>query len=383
MLTAIGEFVNDSVGRGAGDTLDAARVGEHLLWVVHGPRANLACFIHGVPPARLRALLEQKLEAIHARAGGGEIPGDEETHGSLRPEALVAELVGNGRASAPANSRWPARIALLAIVALIGWFIVRNERAAAWLDSVRTRLATHPGFVATGIDRSGDTTIVRGLLDPDAEPLAKALGADASRVTFETTGYVSTDDAVVAQRARRLLDAPATVTIAVRSGALALGGRADGTWIDFAQNKAAWVPGVASVAFGVASDTERAASLMRDEINRLVGDIGTRRIAFVRDTELADGAVATLDALVTDMSRVQTLARQTGATVSWIAIGTNDDPGTDSINARLRADRARWLAEALVARNIASVRADTADAGAAAQRTRAAFVKPEIVQVKP
>ncbi len=30
--------------RDGGGTLDSARVGEHLLWVVHGPRANLACF---------------------------------------------------------------------------------------------------------------------------------------------------------------------------------------------------------------------------------------------------------------------------------------------------------------------------------------------------
>jgi hypothetical protein len=331
----------------------------------------------------LRAVLERRLEAIHERAAGGAIANDEATHVSLRPEALVAETSAGDRANAPAPSRWPARIALLALVVLVGALIVRSERAAAWLDGVRSRLAAHPGFVTTGIEKRGDTTIVRGLLDPDAEPPAKALGDDASRIAFETAGYVSADDAVIARRARRLLDAPASVTIDVRGGALTLGGHADGAWIQHASDQAAWVPGVGSVAFDVASDTDLAALRLREEIDRLARDIGARRIAFVRDTELADGAGAALDALVSDMSRVATLARGSGAGVMWTTIGTNDDPGTDSMNTRLRAERARWLADALVARGIANVRADAADAGAASQRERAAFVQAGIVQAKP
>jgi hypothetical protein len=48
MLTAIGEFVKDSVGREQGGALESARVGEHVLWVLEGPRANFA----GVHPRR-------------------------------------------------------------------------------------------------------------------------------------------------------------------------------------------------------------------------------------------------------------------------------------------------------------------------------------------
>ena len=379
MLTAIGEFVRDSVGRGIGDTLDSARVGEHLLWVVHGPRANLACFIHGVPPARLRALLEQRLEAIHARAGGGEIIGDEATHASLRPEALVA----NDRANAPAHSRWPARIALLAIVVLLGWFIVSNERAAAWLDGVRSRLAAHPGFVTTGLDKRGDTTIVRGLLDPDAEPPATALGDDASRVAFETVSFVSADDAVLVRRARRLLEPPPGVTVDARDGVLALRGRADAAWIEHARDRAAWIPGIRDLAFAVEDDGDAGTARARAELDALERDIALRRVAFLRDTELADGAAAALDALVADLARASALASRAGALVAWVAIGTNDDPGTDAINARLRAERARWLADTLTARGVANVSADAGDLGAAEQRGRAAFVRPLITRAKP
>jgi hypothetical protein len=272
---------------------------------------------------------------------------------------------------------------LFAIVLLLGGFIVRNERAAAWLDGVRTRLATHPGLVTTGIERRGDTTIVRGLLDPDAEPPAKALGDDASRVAFETTPFVSADDTVVARRARRLLEPPAGVTVDVRDGVLALRGRADAAWIAHASDRAAWIPGVRDVAFAVEDDSGAATASARAELDALEGEIALRNVAFVRDTELADGASAALDALSSDLARAQALASRASASVAWIAIGTNDDPGTDAINARVRAARARWLADALAARGIANVRADAGDEGAAEQRGRAAFVRPLITRSKP
>ena len=383
MLTAIGEFVRDSVGRDGGGTLDAARVGEHLLWVVQGPRANLACFIHGVPPATLHAVLEERLEAIHATLADDGVVADEPTRQSLQPDVLMRDARAD--AAPVAKSRWPLYLIVLVVVALAAWLVAQRLRDTAWIEKVRTSLAAHPGFVLTRIERAGGALTAHGLLDPDAEPLdAAAIAGTGARMPlkFDTLGYVSTDDAIVERRARRLLDAPASVTIDTRGGALALGGHADGTWILYAEDKAAWVPGVGSVAFNVASDTDAAAVRARQEIERLVGDINFRRVAFVRDTELADGAAAALDALASDMARVEALAHEALAAVAWTTIGSNDDPGTDAINARLRAERARWLADALVARGLTNVRADES-AGAATENGRAAFVKPDVTWAKP
>jgi hypothetical protein len=374
MLTAIGDFVHDSVGRGSGDTLDSARVGEHLLWVMHGPRANLACFIHGVPPARLRALLEQRLEAIHARAGSDEIAGDEATHASLRPEALVAELVASDRADAPAHSRWPARIALLAILVGVVAYIVHHQRGGAWLDRVRARLASHPGFVMTGIDRRDGATIVRGLLDPDADPPANALGEDASRIAFQTTGFVSADDAVVARRATRLLDAPHDVTLAVHGGVLSVAGDADSAWIETARQRAGWVPGVRHVDFAVGNRDDSAAA--KNELFEIASTVPDKFVAFGRDTEPAPEATRVLDALVADTTRAAALGKRIGVDISWIAAGTNDDPGSDAANARVRADRAKWLADALRARGVANVAvAPETDLAARDVRQRGAFLR--------
>jgi len=243
MLTAIGEFVHDSVGRGGGNTLDAARVGEHVLWVIAGPRASLACFIHGVPPAGLHALLEQRLEEIHTHLGdvddGGGI--DDAWRASLRPERLALDAGAADPSTRAKPARWPMLLILLAIVGAIAWFAVRSERWNAGVEALRARLGAHPGFVLTGIEEHGrESLIVHGLLDPDAEAPDLSPGAAISGVAVRmaAVGYVSTDDAVIARRARRLLAAPQEVQIAAHDGVLALDGKAEPSWIDSARERA-------------------------------------------------------------------------------------------------------------------------------------------------
>ena len=374
MLTAIGEFVRDSVGS-EGGTLDSARVGEHLLWVVQGPRANLACFIHGVPPARLRALLEQRLEAIHARLAETDDV-DDASRRALQPDVIMRDV----RTAEPAarSSRWPVRILLFALLVLLAWLIVRDERQTAWLDGIRAKLGAHPGFVPSAIEAKGQGAVtVRGLLDPDAEPLDAALhdALGAAKLTLETTGYVSADDAIIARRARRLLDAPPSVTVAASGGALALGGNAPAAWVDAARERAGWVPGVREVRFSVTAETDAAAAA-HAELDRLAAAIAGRRIVFIRESEPVTDAAALLDALVADARRAQSLAATAGVAIEWIATGINDEPGSDATNARVRATRAHWLAEALAARGIAGVRtAGDDDAESLRGGQRAAFLR--------
>lgn len=377
MLTAIGAFVRDSVGRDGSGTLDAARVGEHLLWVVQGPRANLACFIHGVPPAKLHAVLEQRLEAIHAALADGNGAADETTRQSLHPDVPMRDARAD--AAVPgAKSRWPVYAIVFIAVASIAWFVAQRMRENAWIDRTRATLAAHPGFVLTRIERGGGALTVHGLLDPDAEPLDPAtIGGDRARMPLklDTVGYVSTDDAIVARRARRLLDAPVGVAISVHDGALTLGGRAAAAWVDVARDRAAWVPGVRRVDFNVAREDDAAAAA-RAALAEIGRTIPEKRIAFVRETEPTEDSAAVLDAIVSDAQRAAALAATAGVPVRWVAIGTNDDPGSDATNARVRAARAQWLADALRARGIANVEMAAEDeAVARAERQRGAFLR--------
>jgi hypothetical protein len=374
MLTAIGEFVRDSVGQDESGTLDAARVGEHLLWVVQGPRANLACFIHGVPPARLHALLEQRLEAIHAEYD--EISYADEGVGEwrhlLQPDALMRDARAGDEAAAPAASRWPIVLLALAALALIAWAIVRERREASALAELRAELSSRPGFVLTGIDARRDGWIVHGLADPDAEPIAPLLSRAPHRATLDASGYLSTDDAIIARRARRLLDAPSTVTTSVRDGILALGGHASREWIAAARERAAWVPGVRSADFAVAAERDRAASEALSAIARAMPE---RVVTFARDTEPAPESAAVVDAIVADARRAEALGKTAGVGIAWIASGTNDDPGSEAVNAHLRTERAQWLVDALRARGVANVAVASDDPSLAEAHRRGAFIR--------
>ncbi len=68
MLTAIRDFTHDTLDREGEDSrLETVDVGDHTLWLIHGPKAYLACAIRGVPPVGLRGELAAVLEEIHRR----------------------------------------------------------------------------------------------------------------------------------------------------------------------------------------------------------------------------------------------------------------------------------------------------------------------------
>ncbi|HEU4665912.1 MAG TPA: hypothetical protein VFS55_17925 [Dokdonella sp.] len=393
MLTALGDFVDDSVGGDAGGALDSAQVGEDLVWVEHGPRVNLACFVHGVPPPQLRTLMEQRVEEIHARllalppdASPRAIGEDAFVRERLEPAALLRDT---DEATAPAAARRPSRGPLLALVllalALLGGYAWERWRWSVQVDALRARLAAHPGFLLSGIDaRPWRELTVHGLLDPDAEPLDAVLaGADLGgvRPRLDANGYVAADDAVIARRATRLLAPPPSTAIDVRERVLHLSGTAPQAWIDGALARAAWVAGVAGVESSLAPAGDAVAD-SRAEIARIVAGWTALYVPFVQDAEPAPGAEAVVDELAGSLQRIAALAAIAKVDIDVAAYGSNDDSGGSEANARVRALRAQWLARALAARGAAAVRvADEAQAPGAPDR-RGAQLRATVTGVR-
>jgi hypothetical protein len=373
MLTALGDFVDDSVGDDRGGALESAQVGEYQVWVEHGPRADLACFVRGVPPAQLRTLLEQRLEEIHAQFLGSEADaralGDNpQVQEQLRPAGLLREI---GIATEPTSRRTPSRGPLLVIalvaLALLGWFVVERMRWNTRVDALRARLAMQPGFVLTGIDaRPWRSLTVHGLLDPDAPPLTPLfadadLGAVAPEV--KTSSYVSADDAVIAHRAGRLLAPPPTVRVSVHERVLQLVGQAPQVWIDAATTRAAWIAGVAHVDANLATDVDPAL-VARVELDRLLATLADASVPFLQDAQSAPGAEQSVDAMAETARRATALAQVANVGLAFFAYGSNDESGSEETNARVREQRAQWLALALAARGIDHVQpASAADGG--------------------
>jgi hypothetical protein len=261
MLTAIGEFVQDSVGGAAGSTLDSANVGEHLLWVLHGPRANLAAFIRGVPPTLLREVLERKLEAVHQRWAdptAGLSAGAADPAAALEQDFDLAAIDRSARegggeppAAAAKSSRRPLLIALGVVTLLL---LVWGWRSWSWsrqVEAVRVALSAWPGLHLDAVDDRGRGRLaVRGLVDPLADPPRDAVAKllpDGSTVDWQLRGFLSNDPEILVARARRMLAPPDTVTLTAADGTLTARGVAMPTWIAAFRSATGTVPGVIAV----------------------------------------------------------------------------------------------------------------------------------------
>ncbi|MBL0163424.1 MAG: hypothetical protein IPP82_07190 [Xanthomonadales bacterium] len=363
MLTAIGQFVRDSVGREGGDSLEAARVGEYLLWVLDGPRASLACFIKGVPPDALRVVLSDRLEQIHAQfsaVGDSALEADTAANQrlttSLEPSALVAAsaaLTDDEGSGHKRPSRWPMLIIVLAIVLGLGWYFLHVARWNERVDMLRSGLAAHPGFVLTAIEaKPWQRLTVHGLLDADADPLQPLLErVDLGEVKagLDVQNYLSGDDAVVLKRAVRLLDAPIGVQLAVNESVLALSGEASRDWIEQHRAQAAWVTGIRSVDWrvtemAVPADPQAEA---RAALNALINVIAQTTLRFTSGTEPSANANDEIRQMADSLDKAESLAVTAGVALHLRIDGYSDATGGADLNAGLRTARAGWLRDSL------------------------------------
>ena len=364
MLTAIGQFVRDSVGRDGGDSLEAARVGKHLLWVIDGPRASLACFIQGVPPDGLRVVLSDRLEQIHSQLAASAdsvdsalAPASSDFGTTLSPIDLVAAsaaMSDDEGAERRRPSRWPMLLILLLILLGLGWHFLHNERWSERVDGLRSQLVAHPGFLLTGIDsKPWSRLIVHGLIDAEAEPIQPFLDAanfGAVKPRLELDGYLSTDDVIVQKRASRLLDPPSDVRLAVNDGVLVLAGNAAADWIAKHKDQAAWIAGVRRVDWQIAEPIKpsldgkaKAAAQLKTVIASLAGSA----IGFVDETEATGTATAGIDRIAGLLKQAQSLAGEAKVSLTLRIEGYNDASGPDKHNAELRRARAAWLRDRL------------------------------------
>lgn len=235
MLTAIGDFVRDSVAGAEDDRLSSATVGEHLLWVIEGPRAKLAAFIRGVPPESLKAELQARLESVHARFGDDlsldieRISGLPEIHDALTPDDLRSsqDLDATGPAASSSTGLW--LIGLVLFLVLAAWLLASwrwNER----VEGAEARLKQWPGFFLAEIvaDRWQGVQ-VRGLLDPLADsPLDSLRQGEFTdiAVSLDVQGFISTHPDMRARRFRAAFDLPDSVVVVPSTSGMGLSGSA-------------------------------------------------------------------------------------------------------------------------------------------------------------
>ncbi|QBB71757.1 hypothetical protein ELE36_16120 [Pseudolysobacter antarcticus] len=360
MLSAINDFVHDSVARDSHSALNSATVGEHVLWLIEGPRANLACFIRGAPPLALQAALAQRLEQWHGIRDHGDPHAPAFTTLFAIGDLEHAATADNAAAGKPRSANWPVKVLLLLLVLGIAAYWWRSSHWHARIENLRTNLSAHAGFVLTGIEsRPYREVHIHGLLDPVAEPLQADIDqAELGAVTLDidTQPFVSAAPALALKRAKTLLQPSPDLQLELDHGLLKLSGIATPEWIASARERAPWIAGINAIdATHVIAPDNTAA--LRAELDHQLKTIANLRVhLMLAKTELDPAYPDELSVLTSQLKNALILAAQLKLEIHIDVYGLTDVLGEDTINRVLREKRAAWLIEKLIAEGIAADR---------------------------
>jgi hypothetical protein len=249
MLTAIQDFVRDSFGVQAEETLGTMQVGELTVWIEQGPEALLAGVIRGTAPEELRMLFQDALETIHSehRSDLASFQGDNTPFERSKPLLEMCLQQVQQRPERKKSSpffRW-----LLPSILLVGggiWLFFTYQQEQKWTRYVE-KLKTQPGLVVIAADKQDGKYRITGLRDPlaiDPVALFQDSKLDPASVLSRWELYQSSEPAFVLTRAQELLQPPPTITLRVENGTLYAKGTATQLWITEARKLVHLLPGV-------------------------------------------------------------------------------------------------------------------------------------------
>lgn len=369
MLTAIRDFARDTFDAGHDDTLNSLNIGELTLWIEQGPHAIVAAVIRGSAPLSFKDVLRETVERIHLEQLEPleDFQGDASPFESSRPAleaCLLAQYAVPDKGASPVLKIASAVLAVVLLVATAMWAYA----AWSWRNAVAA-LKAEPGIVVTEADRSWfGANQVAGLRDPlskDPRDLLSEHGYGRTDVQFALQSFDSADPGIVKQRAREVLRAPDTVTLAFENGVLTATGHAPSAWIARAREFAPFVAGVRTYRDDDLLDATGAA--VRAEAEKL----RTIHIPFqVGSAQLEPGARALAESSVAMLGRLDAIAADNGGRLRIRVIGQADATGTEATNARISKLRADAVAEVVGAAGFRNLSFDLQGLGATPESDR-------------
>lgn len=271
MLTAIRDFARDTFDRDGDEDsrLETIDAGDHTLWLIHGPRAYLACAIRGVAPIGLRDELSRVLEGIHRVHANllQSFAGDQTQAAPLRPllePCLQTELAEPETRKKP----WPAILLGIALLGALAWWVYglyqHNQDSKASFEHRRAAvdsLKTARGIVITEWQIGPDGVRVAGLHDPltpAPQGLLERAGLAPEEIQTDFRAFQSTAPEAAIRRARQRLSPPDSVRLVLDDmQTLHATGMATIEWRERARLVATTVPGVAAYDDGALTDPDR------------------------------------------------------------------------------------------------------------------------------
>lgn len=407
MLTAIQNFLRQSLSSIADDPLRTVEMGAATIWLVNGPQAILAAVIQGEPPTDLREQLQEASEQIHAllREDLKHYKGDGITE--PRVEALLDRQLVDQQ-PAPRN-RLPGRLlALTLVIALVyglgqwlwTWHELKQAQHKAFQYAAQTAgvVLIHSAIQ----DKHLHLSILRDPLAAHTDQLMQATGLEAEQIKLQTQSYLSqeteitlsrlmkaagledpavlelSDNVLSANRALSIeqwqtikllqqataphwqlniphysedellkaLQVPATVQMSQLDTEIVLRGHAPHQWRTKLADRLAQL----NIRYHLNDQNLQTTELR--QLQEIVESLHGRRLHFTESTHLASGSEAALSDLSQRLKQIHEWCRLLGKTAVVHIQGMSDGLGPWADNLRLRQTRAQYIVDRLTAQGV-------------------------------
>jgi len=202
MFSAIQSFVQDSFSHNEEDRLTDLKVGEHNVWIVHGPKAMLACVIYGSAPQSLRLHLYDVLDSISINYGPQLASFDGDSSGFININEELESVFEVQSANGSVGKGQKVKALLLKVFVSTMLLLALGYGFYTWIDGARKLntvehyLDQTPGLFVTSLARENGKILIRGLKDPLAELPYNQLtlnGIDVEDIELEVSPFRSLD----------------------------------------------------------------------------------------------------------------------------------------------------------------------------------------------
>ena len=361
MLTAIQQFVKDSLDVGESEELESLEVGDLSVWIERGPDAVLAAVIYGNAPAEVRASLQDALSEVHGNLTDEltNFEGDSRPFELARPllePCLGEEYVHKEKKKSPVP--YLIYAAVLAVLGAWGFFSYQEwARWSRFLDLARAE----PGIVIVSSgtrDGKYQASLLRDPLAADPVSLMRQAEVDLEDAAFDGEPFLSFDPRIVTARAAARLKSPASLSFQFEQGVLTASGAAARAWIVKARGEALHVPGVSDYRDQGLTDLDVQELIKRKQA------VESEAVRFVvNTTRPAAGQQQQLAVLATTLGEFIDDAAALGFQTRIQVVGRTDSSGDESRNVRLSRRRADLVAGALAASGLPAAMIETAGVG--------------------
>lgn len=205
MLTAIQNFLRQSLTDIAEDPLRTVEMGGASLWLINGPDAILAAVIEGEPPLSLREGMHESLESVHRllRDELQQYQGNKIQHSQV--DALLDQHLVEQRPKSP--ERGPARLAwglgIAALLLLTGVWAWHTWQLKQDQQRLQQYVDQTPGlmlFDSRIQDGQISGTLLRDPLAPNRAAVLEAVALAPQRINLREQSYLSQEQELLLKR---------------------------------------------------------------------------------------------------------------------------------------------------------------------------------------